>query len=275
MLDLGLFEVEKTRFTRVFGAFPPHKHNTDEVKKVQTHTRPLEIFRDLQRLAPIMGEAVDDANSVALAMERTMAFLEKSDHVLWHDKGDPFKHHKEYPQNPHNFTFLVDVIVGSYCLSTTSEMQQLELQLTGELPNHGAVSDANERRNHVWAANRETFAAFISMWLFALELRKSVTTQFAAAIRPLQYISDVGMGYPKEIVNPRSPYLRILGSEYIYEERLSPIALMRWIPGRIMKVTPMDLSRKPLNAPRIGGMGSVEPDNPWVTWGTKNASMFA
>ena len=105
----------KREFSRFLQVFHTSHHRSDDVGddyNSQTHTRPLDIFRDLQRLSPMTGKVIDDTNNLAMAMERAVAFLEQSDHVLWYEREGPFMHHKGLSGQFYSFAFNVDIIVG-------------------------------------------------------------------------------------------------------------------------------------------------------------------
>lgn len=267
---LETVKIEISRLTRVFCTLPAlsQERGNDNDENVQAHTQPLDIYRDLQRLTPITGEAIDCANNLALAMERTMAFLTKSDHVLWKDEGSPVNQ-RMTSQGLEKFEFNVNIVEGSYRPKSAAELHPLELQLTGELQDPKANSDEIEHRNYIWTADRDILSAILSMWLFALDVRKAVATKATAISRRMAGLRIETWRRPWETISRRNVYFRILSRKQNISGERKPeneSTLRQWLFGQIESVPP--LYSRHIHDEVSGSYNS------WCVWGTSNSRML-
>lgn len=275
---LNALKVERSRLARAFCRLPKSIAMSNE--DIQADIRPLDIYRDLQRLTPTANEAVDSANNLALAMERTMAFLARCGHVLWHDGQDPFVHDRKSFHGHKTLGFSVNIMLGSYDPKRAGQLRKLELQLTRKRPDPEATVEENEQSNSIWTANRDILSAVLSMWLFALELRKAAAIKAATALRRINafdLMSGPRYDPSRDLVSRRNVYFRILSPGQRVpddrDNRTSENTLIRWLPGRIEAVPLLGRQKMEEESDWDDGF-PPEPDNSWVVWNSSLSGLF-
>lgn len=286
----SILEDEDARLHRTF--FPLSQigallHKTETV----AGREPLNLCKDLQRLMPTSNETTDVAASLAMAIERTMAVLGKSEHVSWHAQEDPFIRDVNpiKPEKPRHVRIRIPVLQGNYDLNHESsyeaQLQEMEILVYGTDPARGTFEGAYKRDTMIWQIDRDDLASFICIWQFSLGLRKSVASKVALAMRQLQpQISTLRLGhlYSEELVDARNAFTRVVGgnSESAdYNDPRKSLAfteLQRWLTHGISVMPALggyeyQPPTSPEDAPdtHAARRGSIEesPVNAWVVWG--------
>jgi hypothetical protein len=265
-----MFKTERARLSQAYYPLPRSSSIVNAANSPADY-QALNIYRDLQRLMPTPTEATDVANALALVMERTMALLARSNYVLWREGQNPFTF-EQYDREPKQFIFSLNIMRGSYHHRSSSGVKKLDLRLNSKRPDPEAAIDGDYLNHPLWTADRDALSSVLSLWLFALELRKTAASKAAIALRTLATREEVGV---PELLSRRNVFFRIVGpGEKVPDDQDFPDPrerFNRWLSTEVETV-PL-LGRENLDRTYDDDFPR-EPDNMWVVWGSSLSALF-
>jgi hypothetical protein len=227
-----------------------------------------DICRDIRRLVPPHSSADENASNLALAMERTMALLQKSENILWKDQQHPLVAERDdIPQ----LGFNVCMVRGKYTSTATATPQNLRLRVEVVIYETEAAIRTEERYTKIWKADREILSSLISLWLFSLDLRRSAIIKTAIVLGRI-HPENWNERRFRSLINRTNMYFRIVASALQSDETNHHTGLS----GSIQSHRWLDTELHYL--PRVGDYASMlaysslpelDPlDVPWATWGS-------
>ncbi|KAH7084761.1 hypothetical protein BKA63DRAFT_2219 [Paraphoma chrysanthemicola] len=261
-----ILEIEYARLSRVFYSLADISYGS--VEKSTTMTKGiLRDFCDLRQLVPTTSQASDTAVVLCLAIERTMALLTKSKHVLWRPDQNPVESVQSYSGS--RVTFNLSIVRGAYDSNVISCLHNLEISVDGKRPDPTALGGDIEEPLPIWTIDREIVCSILSLWLFSLELRRSAASKTCLASRKLKPM-ELGPDGADQLLNHLNVYFRIVGSVNEHtKERIwdSPSwkQLGRWLHDTPNRVPGFGKDHRPV---QLTHDDRINPINTWVVWGS-------
>jgi hypothetical protein len=263
----NLLNIEDARLGRAFHPLATTwQLDADTIPMCDTHF--LVICRDIRHLVAPPSSADENASNLALAMERTMALLQKSENILWKDRQHPMAaEDDDIPE----LGFNVSMVRGRYTPTATATPQNLRLRVKMVIYEGEAALLAEESYTEMWKADREILSSLISLWLFSLDLRRSAILKTAILLGRIHPEHWNERGF-RHLINRTNMYYRIVASAPQPDETGQYTGLSGYDQSTRWLDTELD------HLPRVGDYAStliysysdkLDPlDMPWATWGS-------
>jgi hypothetical protein len=239
-------------------------------------TRFLDVCRDLQRLTPMPSEVGESATSLALAIERTSSLLAKSENILWKDRKHPLVADGD---DLSQLSFTVHMVHGRYASPKTATLQNLRIHVQMMDQDPEAPQETDKRHATVWQTDREVLSSIISLWLFSLELRKSVLSKIAIELdrqRSRSRDPPIANG----LILRRNIYFRVVASAPYLDETgdytgLSGYAqCSRWLVARLHSLPHIGDYSQAMTVTDTYTENAELLANLWMTWGSRFSASF-
>ncbi|KAF2014123.1 hypothetical protein BU24DRAFT_423167 [Aaosphaeria arxii CBS 175.79] len=263
---IDVLETEITRLHRIFprdlsriSFFEPELHGISVFP-------PLETYRDLQNLMPASEHVMDTANALAQAMERTLAFFATNLHVLWKEDGDLFLP-RANPWDSPKMTINIDVLRGPYKEYAKLRRENVLIELLRQNFDPTDKEKKGQARFASWRTERETLASFLSLWLFALEIRRTAALKTTSALRPLIQRELV---FPVTLISRSNQYFRVIcpdagrrGGRTTNTTHQQTI--QAWLQDEVEQIPFLYGNHSDYVAKEM----SMAPGNTWLAWGVQ------
>lgn len=269
-LHREILEIEDARLSRVFYSLADI-YSTSVENDTPIDSTILRDCCDLRRLVPTAGQASDTANVLCSAIERTMALLTKSQHVLWR-RG-------QHPAASSDFSgcqisFNLTIIHGAYDSEVKSHRRNLEISVNGKIADSTALEGNSSEPLLIWTVDREMICSILSLWLFSLELRRSTVIQTSTAFRKLASMDEYAPRGFDELIHRRNIYYRIVGSVTVSASKSSndqsPLEIsLRWLHDTLCRMSGFGGDQR-RTLTRDGDV--LDPIDTWVVWGSHLSS---
>jgi hypothetical protein len=273
----SILNIEDSRLARAFQPLLDQRA-LDSDDTISCNTCFVHICRDLQRLTPISSAADDTAASLALAIERIMSLVVKSDNILWDNEQGPFiPQGNELPQVD-RFSFNAHMVRGKYLPGDTATLENLPLSVEMVNSDTNTILGNKARHDTTWKTDRGVLSSIITLWLFSLELRRSAARKLAAVSHRLQTQNLAPEGGSNLLIH-RNVYFRIVAATPLPDEndeqirQSSNIQCIRWLDAEVYNVPLFgDYNQREMTDTNTDNLELLA--NLWVAWGLKFSMPF-